>query len=52
MGMGGGWCTKPMTGTYGVSVWKSIRSGWMDFSKFLRFDVGDGTKVKFWEDEW
>ena len=55
MGIGGGgvgWCTKPMTGTYGVSVWKSIRSGWMDFSKFLRFDVGDGTKVKFWEDEW
>ncbi|XP_050252211.1 uncharacterized protein LOC126698794 [Quercus robur] len=48
----GGWCTKPVTGTYGVSVWKSIRSGWMDFSKFLQFDVGDGTRVKFWEDEW
>ena len=48
---GGGWCTKPVTGTYGVSAWKSIRSGWMDFSKFLQFDVGDGTRVKFWEDE-
>ena len=48
----GGWCTKPVTGTYGVSVWKSIRSGWMGFSKFLQFDVGDGTRVKFWEDEW
>ena len=48
---GGGWCTKPVTGTYGVSAWKSIRSGWMDFSKFLQFNVGDGTRVKFWEDE-
>ena len=38
---GGGWRTKPVTGTYGVSVWKSIRSGWMGFSKFLQFDVGD-----------
>ena len=27
-------------------------SGWMDFFKFLRFDVGNGTSVKFWEDEW
>ena len=47
MGMkGGGWCTKPVLGTYGVSVWKSIRSGWLDFSKFLQFDVGDGTTIK------
>ena len=22
-----GWCTKPVAGAYGVSVWKSIRSG-------------------------
>ena len=37
---------------YGVSVWKSIRSGWLEFSKFLRFDVDDGTRVKFWKHEW
>ena len=49
---GGGWCTKPVLGTYGVSVWKSIRSGKLDYSKFLRFDVGDGTWIKFWEDVW
>ena len=41
-----------MLGTYGVRVWKSIRSGWLDFSKFPRFDVGDGTRIKFWEDVW
>ena len=51
MGMkGGGSCTKPVLGTYGFSVWKSIRSGWLDFSKFLRFDVGDGNRIKLWED--
>ena len=38
------WCTKPVAGAYGVSVWKSIRSG-LTFSKFLRYDVGDGTSV-------
>ena len=48
----GGWCTKLVLGTYGVSVWKSIRSGWLAFFKFLRYDVGDVTNVKFWEDVW
>lgn len=24
----------------------------MNFSKFLQYDVGDGTHVKFWEDVW
>ena len=49
---GSGWCTKMVLGTNGVSVQKSIRSGWLDFSKFLCFDAGDGTRVKFWEAEW
>ena len=48
----GGWCTKPVSGTYGVIVWKSIRSGWLAFFNFLWYDVGDGTDVKFWEDVW
>ena len=34
---------------YGVSLWRFIRSGWLNFSKLLRYDVGDGTKVKFWK---
>ena len=33
-------------------LWKFIRSGWLNFSKFLRYDVGDGTRVKFWDDVW
>ena len=41
-----------MSKTYGVSMWKSIRSGWLDFSKKIQYDVGDGTIVKVWEDVW
>lgn len=41
-----------MSKTYGVSMWKSIRSGWLDFSKKFQYDVSDGTIVKVWEDVW
>ena len=33
-------------------MWKFIRSGWLNFSKFLRYDVDDGTQVNFWDDVW
>ena len=36
----------------GHMVWNFIRSGWLNFSKFLCYDVGDGTQVKFWDDKW
>ena len=45
----GGWCTKNVTNPYSVSLWKFIRSGWVNFSKLLWYDVGDGTRVKFWK---
>ncbi|XP_065628619.1 uncharacterized protein LOC136067152 [Quercus suber] len=48
----GGWCTKSVSGAYGVSLWKFIRRGWLYFSKFLWYDVGDGSCVKFWDDVW
>ena len=48
----GGWCTKSVSGEYGVCLWKFIRSGWVNFSKFIRYDVGDGSRVKFWDDVW
>ena len=43
-----GWCTKKMTSPYGVSLWRFIRSGWLNFSK-LQYDMSDGTRVKFWK---
>jgi hypothetical protein len=29
-----------------------IRKGWETFSKFVRYEVGDGSKVSFWHDVW
>ena len=34
-------------GPYGVGLWKFIRGGW---GKFLKFEVGDGTRIQFWDD--
>jgi hypothetical protein len=39
-------------GPYGVGLWKFIRSGWVKFSKFLKFEVGNGTRIQFWDDIW
>ena len=43
----GGWCMKKATSAYGV-----VRSGWLNFSKLLRYDVGNGTRVKLWKHVW
>jgi hypothetical protein len=48
----GGWCSKEVSGPYGVGLWKHIRRGWDTFSKGLRFEVGIGSKVRFWHDVW
>ncbi|XP_059441980.1 E4 SUMO-protein ligase PIAL1-like [Corylus avellana] len=48
----GGWCTKEVSGSHGVSVWKHIRQGWSSFAKGCRFEVGVGSKVRFWHDTW
>ena len=37
----GGWCMKKATSAYGV-----VSSGWLNFFKLLRYDVGNGTRVK------
>jgi hypothetical protein len=43
----GGWCSLPVTGPYSVSVWKFIRRGWDNVAKYLRFEVGDGSHIRF-----
>jgi hypothetical protein len=47
----GGWTTREVSGPYGVSLWKHIRKEWGNCSRFLHFEVGDGTRVKFWSDK-
>ena len=36
----GGWCMKKVPNAYGVSLWRHIRNGWMNFSKLLRMMWG------------
>jgi hypothetical protein len=33
-------------------LWKYIRRGWSFFSSHTRFDWGDGSKIRFWDDVW
>ena len=35
-----------------MGLWRYIRSGWLNFSKLLVYDVGDGIRVKFWKHLW
>jgi hypothetical protein len=32
----GGWCLNLVNGSYGVVLWKFIRRGWEEFSRFTR----------------
>jgi hypothetical protein len=47
----GDWCSKEVTWSFGVRVWK-YRRGWETFSKFVRYEVGDESKLSFWHDVW
>ena len=40
--------SKVVRGSHGILLWKHIRGGWNKFASFMRFDVGDGTRVRCW----
>ena len=42
----------PANGPYGVGLWKNISRGWPTFSRHILYDIGDGSRVKFWQDRW
>ena len=48
----GGWCIRSVYGPYGVGLWKNISRGWPFFSRHILYDIGDGSRVKFWQDRW
>ena len=38
----GGWCTRLVSGPYGVGLLKNISQGWPSFSCYILYDIGDG----------
>uniref|UniRef100_A0A2N9H909 Reverse transcriptase zinc-binding domain-containing protein n=1 Tax=Fagus sylvatica TaxID=28930 RepID=A0A2N9H909_FAGSY len=50
--IGRGWCTKPVSGSHGCSLWKGIMANWDIFQSYIVFEVGKGDKVRFWHDKW
>jgi hypothetical protein len=48
----GGWCSLVPTRAFGVGLWKNIKKWWNNFFSFTRIEVGDGTKISFWHDQW
>lgn len=43
------WDSGVVRSTYGCSVWRGIRNGYLEFLKGVRFQVGKGELVQFWE---
>ena len=35
-----------------MGLWKYTRRGWSFFSSHTRFNLGDGSKIRFWDDGW
>jgi hypothetical protein len=31
-------------------MWKFICMGWQNFRRFFKFDPGEGSKIRFWDD--
>jgi hypothetical protein len=50
--LSGGWRSKEVAGPFGFGVWKHIRWGWDVFSRYIRYEVGDGSRIHFWHDVW
>jgi hypothetical protein len=37
---------------HGVGFWKNIRRAWRLSFSHTRFELGDGLKIRFWNDVW
>jgi hypothetical protein len=47
-----GWCSLDPPRSHGVGLWKNIKKGWSLFSSHTRLVLGDGSRIRFWDDVW
>jgi hypothetical protein len=48
----GGWHSVDSNGPHGVGLWRFISRGWQLFSSCTRFDPGNKSNIRFWDDVW
>jgi hypothetical protein len=46
------WCSLVPPGSHGVGLWKFIRKGWSSFSRHTKLILGNGSRIRFWDDLW
>jgi hypothetical protein len=46
------WCFNEPLGAYGMGLWKNIERNCGKLSSYTRFELEDGSKVRFWHDRW
>ncbi|CAL8989771.1 unnamed protein product [Prunus brigantina] len=47
-----GWDANPATMVTSLNPWKDISAGYQTFLQCCSFEVGNGNRVRFWEDSW
>jgi hypothetical protein len=48
----GVWRSGDIFGSHGVGLWKFICMGWQIFKSHFRFNLGEGSKIRFWDEVW
>ncbi|CAL9018470.1 unnamed protein product [Prunus brigantina] len=47
-----GWDANPASMVTSLNPWKDISAGYQTFLQCCRFELGNGNRVRFWEDSW
>ncbi|GFS31499.1 acyl-CoA N-acyltransferase with RING/FYVE/PHD-type zinc finger protein [Actinidia rufa] len=48
----GAWRTKEISHPHGSGLWKGIMKVWGDFRLNVSYQLGNGSKISFWNDDW
>jgi hypothetical protein len=47
-----GWCSLDPPGSHRMGLWKNIRKGWSLLCSHTRLILGNGSRIRFWDDVW